>query len=253
MQENRTESGQTREIDVMRLVRMLWKRVWIIVAAAVFVGVLAWGYSSLFVEPTYRTQFTAYIANRELSVENTNTSTSDLNASRGLMYVYQEIVVSRAVLIQAATECGLYDQGYSLLSNMVKANVSDSAPILTVYVETKDPQLSKQLADAVAQVAPEQVAQVVAGSTMTLIDAPYTPTSPYSPNIARNTFYGFVIGMLLAIIVLIIMDLIYDHVLEGDDLEGRYHIPVVGRIPDVTLAQKNDFKYGQNKERGSGK
>ena len=69
---------------------------------------------------------------------------------------------------------------------------------------------------------------------MTLIDAPYTPTSPYSPNILRNTIYGFMIGMLLAIIVLIVIDLIYDHVLEGDDLEGRYHIPVVGRIPDIT-------------------
>lgn len=253
MSENKIEQGQTREIDIMRLVRMLWKRVWVIVAVAVLGGMLSWGYSSLFVEPTYRTKFTAYIANRELSVENTNTSTSDLNASRGLMYVYQEIVVSRAVLIQAAMECDLYDQGYSLLSNMVKAYVSDVAPILTVYVETTNPQMSKQLADAVAQVAPEQVAQVVAGSTMTLIDAPYTPTSPYSPNILRNTIYGFMIGMLLAIIVLIVIDLIYDHVLEGDDLEGRYYIPVVGRIPDITLAQKNDFKYGQNKERGSGK
>lgn len=253
MQENRTETERAREIDIMRLARMLWKRVWIIVAVAVLAGAMSWVYSSLFVEPTYRTKFTAYIANRELDVENTNTSTSDLNASRGLMYVYQEIVVSRSVLIQAAMDCGLYDQGYSLISTMVKAYVSDSAPILTVYVETKDPQLSKQLADAVAQVAPTQVAQVVAGSTMTLIDEPYTPTSPHSPNIASNTFYGFAIGMLLAIAVLIVMDLIYDHVVEGDDLEGRYHIPVVGRIPDITLAQKNDYKYGQNKERGNGK
>lgn len=252
MQDIKPVENQVREVDVIRLIRMLWKRAWIIVATALLFGMIAYFVTSVMIEPTYRTKFTAYINNKQITEESVNTSTSDLNASKGLMYVYQEIVVSRTVLIQAAIQCELYDQGYTLVSDMVKAYVSEDAPILTVYVETKDPQLSKRLADAVAQIAPQQVAQVVAGSTMTLIDEPYTPTAPYSPNARSNAWYGTVIGLVLSVLFLIIWDLVYDHVLDGDDLEGRYHIPVVGRIPDLLLAQKNDVKYGQNKER-SGK
>lgn len=252
MQDIKPVETQIREVDILRIVRMLWKRIWIVAIAALLFGMIAYFVSSVMIEPTYRTKFTAYINNKQITEETVNTSTSDLSASKGLMYVYQEIVVSRTVLIQAAIQCELYDQGYTLVSNMVKAYVSEDAPILTVYVETKDPELSKRLADAVAQIAPQQVAQVVAGSTMTLIDEPYTPAGPSSPNISRNTIYGAIIGMVLSVVALVIWDLIYDHVLDGDDLEGRYHIPVVGRIPDLLLAQKNDVKYGQNRER-SGK
>lgn len=251
MQDSKLEAGNAREVDVMRLLRMLWRRAWIIVAAAVLAGVIAYVVSAFMIQPTYRTQFTAYINNKELTEDNFTTSSSDLNASRGLMYVYQEIVVSRTVLIQAAMGCDLYDQGYSLVSGMVKAEVAENAPILTVYVETEDPELSKRLADAVAEIAPQQVARVVAGSTMTLIDAPYTPTGTYSPDVGAYTLYGAILGLALAVLGLVVLDLIYDHVLEGDDLEGRYHIPVIGRIPDVQMAQKNDYKYGQTKERGA--
>ena len=237
-------------MDIQRLLRLLWKRIWVIIAATVAAAIISAIISVFFITPTYRTSFSAYINNKELTSESVSTSSSDLSASRGLMYVYKEIVVSRAVLIQAATECGLYDMGHTLVSSMVKAYVSENAPILRVYVETEDPELSQRLAEAIANVAPQHVAKVVAGSTMTLIDAPFTPKTPYSPNVGSNTVYGAMIGMVLSIIALIAVDMIYDKVLEEDDFESRYHLPVVGRIPDLQLAQKNDSRYGSPKGRG---
>lgn len=250
MHEISAEQGSVREVDIQRLLRLLWKRIWVIIAATVITGILAAIVSVFFIAPTYRTSFSAYINNRELTSETISTSTSDLSASKGLMYVYKEIVVSRAVLIQAATESGLYDMGYTLVSSMVKAYVSENAPILRVYVETQDPALSQRLAEAIANVAPQHVAKVVAGSTMTLIDAPFTPKTPYSPNVGSNTVYGALIGMILSVIVLIAVDMIYDKVLEEDDFESRYHLPVIGRIPDLQLAQRNDSRYGNPKGRG---
>ena len=248
MENNKTEQSSAREVDVVRLLRMLWKRVWVIILAMAIFGSFAWVYSSFMVDPTYRTSFSAYINNKEISEENlpsTGTTTSDLNASRGLMYVYQEIVESRAVLQEASRRSGV-----ALSTVSVSARGSDSAPILRVYVVSKNPADSRKLADAIAEVAPVQVAAVVKGSTMTLIDEPYTPASPYSPNVFRSVLYGVLLGMVASVIALVILDVVYDHVLENDDLESRYHIPVVGRIPDFQLAQRNDARYGQTKERG---
>lgn len=248
MENNKTEQSSAREVDVVRLLRMLWKRVWVIILAMAVFGSFAWIYSSFVVDPTYRTSFSAYINNREVSAEENpdySTTTSDLNASRGLMYVYQEIVESRAVLQEASRISGI-----SLRTVTVSARGSDSAPILRVSVISKNPEDSRKLADAIAEVAPGQVAAVVKGSTMTLIDEPYTPSAPYSPNVPRSVLYGILLGMVASVIALVIIDVVYDHVLENDDLESRYHIPVVGRIPDFQLAQRNDIRYGQGKERG---
>ena len=246
MQTMKNEQATAREVDVLRLLRMLWKRVWVIIGCMAIFGICAWVYSSYMIEPTYRTSFSAYINNKEVNQENTaGTTTSDLNASRGLMFVYEDIVESRTVLRQAAAECG-----FTVRSGMVSAVTSESAPILTVYVTTNDPQTSQALAEAIAKVAPGQVAQVVQGSTMTLIDPPYTPSEPHSPNISRNVIYSLILGLMASVIALVILDVVCDHVMEGDDLEGRYHIPTVGRIPDFQMAQRNDSRYSQPKERG---
>lgn len=245
MQNVKNEQTAAREVDVVRLLRMLWKRVWVIVGVMALFGVLAWIYSSFMVQPTYRTSFSAYINNKELTDESIGTTTSDLNASRGLMYVYEDIVESRTVLQKAAAQCG-----FEVQSGMISASTAESAPILTVYVTTDDPVTSQKLAEAIAAVAPAQVSEVVQGSTMTLIDPPYTPSAPYSPNIFRNVVYSLILGLVASVIALVIIDVVYDNVLEGDDLEARYHIPVVGRIPDFQLAQRNDARYGQVKERG---
>lgn len=246
MQDNRTEQSAVWEVDVLRLLRLLWKKIWVILAVAVVFGIVAGIYSSVFITPTYRTGFSAYISNKELTSESVSTSSSDLSTSRGLMYVYKEIIVSRAVLTQAAVESGFYD----LVPSMVTVDGADSTPIMRVYVVTEDPEMSQRLAEAIARIAPEQVAKVVAGSTMTLIDEPYTPRNPYSPNVKRNAVYSALIGALLAVIVLIVIDLVYDKVLEEDDFEARYNLPMIGRIPDLHYAQKSDAKYGQSKERG---
>ena len=250
MHDIKIEQVGVREVDIQRLLRLLWKRLWVIILATVIGGMLTAMYTVVFINPTYRTSFKAYINNKQITEETVSTSTSDLSASKGLMHVYREIVMSRSVITEAAKISGLYDRGYKLYSNMVKAYVSDDAPILTVYVETEDPELSQKFAEAIAEIAPQQVSQVVAGSTMKLIDVPTTPKSPYSPNVFSNTVYGALISMVLAVIALIAIDMIYDKVLEEDDFEGRYHLPVVGRIPDLQLAQRNDTRYGNGKERG---
>ena len=247
MQNVKNEQATAREVDVLRLLRMLGKKIWVIVSVMVIFGIVSWLYTSLMVEPTYRTSFSAYINNRVITDETaqTSTTTSDLNASRGLMYVYEDIVSSRTVLQKAATKCG-----FKINSRMVSVVTAESAPILTVYVTTNNPVHSQQLAEAIADVAPTQVAEVVKGSTMTLIDPPYTPSNPYAPNVLRNVVYSMILGLLASVVALVIIDVVYDNVLEGDDLENRYHIPVVGRIPDYQIAQRNDSRYGQPKERG---
>lgn len=237
MHQIQSTPNQDVTIDLWRVVQILWKRLWILIFAAVVVGTATLAYTSVFVVPTYRASFTAYVNNRLNTDGAGSTSTSDLNASIGLTYLYAEIVESRSVLVDAAELCGL-NYSYSQLSQMVNTSSTENAALITVSVEAEDPALAAQLAEAISLTAPEHVARVVDGSSMRIVDSPVQPKSPYAPNTFQNTILGAIIGFAVTALIAIIVDLVYDRVQSSEDLETRYNLVVIGRIPDMEKAEK---------------
>ena len=113
MQEIKNVEGAEKSLDLKRVLRILLKRAWLIIAVAVLFGMGGYLYSRLFIAPTYRASFTAYVNNRNVLDAESKTSSSDLSASMGLMYVYQEIIESRAVMTDAVILSKFLD-GYLL-------------------------------------------------------------------------------------------------------------------------------------------
>lgn len=240
MKQTNAKIDSNREIDLTQVGRIFLKHLWVIAAIAVISGLCAFGYSKLFIKPTYQSYFTAYV-NNKITDTGVNTSTSDLTASMGLVYVYEDIMTSRSVLTQAAEACGTT---YGKVAGCVKASVSDTAPVVRVVVETTDKKLSLRLARAIAEIAPVKVAEVVDGSSMRIIDEPLAPSGQASPNSTKKMITGFLIGFVAATLVLVFRDLIYDTVQGGDDMERRYGIPEIGHIPDMFQAERQSERYG---------
>lgn len=232
-------------IDLWRLVEVFLKRLWLIALVAVIVGAASFLYTKTCVTPLYRTDFSAYVNNRVATEDKDSTNTGDLNASIGLMYLYNEIIASRAVLTDAAKLCGL-DYSYGTLSGMVSTQMPEKAALIRVYVTAADPEVAVRLAAAIAEVAPDHVARVVEGSSMQIVDDPVRPTSPFSPSAVRNAVLAALIGAVLAYALFVLLELINDIVQGSDDLESRYDMVVVGKIPDMAQLEKSD-RYGYKK------
>lgn len=246
MQQNMTKIENEKEIDIAHLGRIFLKRIWLILAVAVVFSAAFFIYSKVFIKPTYRSYFTAYV-NNKIADTGVNTSTSDLTASMGLVYVYEDIMTSRSVLTQAAKECGT---SFGQISRCVTASVSETAPVVTIMVETTNRKLSYKLAQKIAEIAPIKVAEVVDGSSMRIIDEPLPPGGKASPNSRRSATTGFLLGFILSTLLLVFMDLVYDTVQSGEDMERRYGVPVIGHIPDAIQAEKSDERYGYKQTGG---
>lgn len=249
MRETHKKTTQTtdRNIDLGRLVQALLKRAWLIILVAVISGVLVFCCSKLFITPTYRSSFTAYVNNRHSTAEGEiSTSTSDISASRSLTYLYQEIIRSRSVLLDAAEACGLTDS-YGSLYSRVSTSVATNAAIIYVNVEAYSPEDAEQLAAAIAQVAPEHVARVVEGSSMRIVDYPVLPDAPYAPNSMKHGLVGFAVALVLMVALVVLLDVIVDKLESSREMEERYGITVVGIIPDMQQADK--YQYAAAEER----
>lgn len=241
---------EEREIDLWRFVEVFLKRVWLIVLAAILFGAGGFTYTKVAVTPMYKSQFKAYITNKVEDVlladeeNDIETNTGDLNASIGLMYLYNEIICSRSVLIPAAEEVGrgLENYGYGTLKNMVTTVMPEKASMIEVSVSANDPETAKYFAEAIAKHAIRRGQAIEKRSTMTLVDPPQVPSAPYAPNTFSNVALAAVVGGVLSYVLFVIVDLVNDRVMDSDDLENRYEVVVVGRIPDMATTSR-EYRY----------
>lgn len=231
------------EINLIPVLLAIYKKIWLIILIALIFGGAFFTGTKLLVKPTYRASFTAYVNNRsQLSNTQDTLSSSDLTAAQELVRAYSKILRSNTVLTTAAQSININDR-YDVLKSKVNTEVENSTEIITVYVVDKTPDAAYNLAVAIATSAPNQISEIIEGSSMKVIDSPVMPTSKYKPNAVKNAFLGFLLGTVLTIALIIIMFVRDDKVKNETDLEDRFSIPIVGVLPDINLTSKDSDYY----------
>lgn len=230
-------------IDLVQLLKALWKRLWIIVIVTLLGCSLAYLGTKTFVQPTYRATFTAYVNNKSSSEGTTTVTNSDLTAAQSLVYTYTHLLTSRSMLDKAATQAGT-DSSYEEMSKWVTTDVIDDTEIIEVNVTMDSAEGALVLATAIAEVMPDYVTQIIEGSSVQIIDMPVLPDKIYSPNHLKNAIIGGLLGAFLVAALIILRELLDDTVKDEETLEKRFGTAVIGVIPDLATAGKQDSHYG---------
>lgn len=246
--------NKTRELDLRLLVLALMRKLWLIVLCAVILGAVAFGYTQYFVTPMYRASVTIYVNNNRLNIEgNTATLTaSDLSVAQRLVATYVINLKSDRVLNKVAQELDV-ELSAAQIRNMITAEAVDNTEVFNVTITNADPVLATQIANAIAKVAPDEISEIVVGSSTKIIDYATVPTSPSSPNVMRNTALGAVIGIVLAAVIAILQELLDVRVREEQDVIRISDAPILGRIPDFALDDKGDAYAEASKSKQEGK
>lgn len=250
--QNNNPQQEERKINLTRLALVLLKNAWVIAIITLIFGIAAYIYSACFIAPTYRSSFTAYVDSRGENLESSTTTSADLTASAKLTYLYQDIILSRSVLLDAAELCGA-DYGYVTLKNMVTISVDTNSALITVTVSDTDPAQATQLAAAIAQVAPSHVARIREGSAMRILDEPVQPIHKSAPSNTQNAIKGALIGFVLSAVLVIVVDLLNDKVRDAEELESRHGLITIGVIPDLATADDGSGYYSQHNTKGGAK
>ena len=246
--------NKTRELDLRLLLLALMRKLWLIVLCAVIIGAAAFGYTKYFVTPMYRASVTIYVNNNRLNVEGSTATltTSDLSVAQRLVSTYVITLKSDRVLNKVAQELDV-EMSASQIRGMISAEAVDNTEVFNVTITNADPALAAQIANAVAKVAPDEISEIVVGSSTKIIDYATVPKSPSSPNVMRNTALGAVIGIVLAAVIAILQELLDVRVREEQDVTRLSEAPILGRIPDFALDDKGDAYAEAHKNKQEGK
>ena len=91
------KQDNTREyytVDLLHIVKMLWRRVWLIALAGLLSAALGFGISAFLIAPTYSSSIMLYVNNSSFSLGNTSfsISSSEITAAQSLVKTYREIL-----------------------------------------------------------------------------------------------------------------------------------------------------------------
>ena len=229
--ENMEKSERNKEIqiDLMPVLKAIWSKLWLIVLVGVLFAGMAFAATKVFIKPTYRCSFTAYVNNQHKS---DSLSYQDINAGKQLVDTYVNVIRSNKILTAAAESIGL-DIPVGTLKSTVTASVQGETEVIAVNVEHRDPQTAYILANAIANTAPAYMSDIVEGSSMKIIDYPVYSDKRFKPNYIKYLLLGFLLGAVLVIIKVIVSTLTDDKVKSVQDIEDRFSLPILGVIPDV--------------------
>ena len=240
--ENKKIESQEVEINLIPLLKEILRKLWLILLVGVIVGGAVYVGAKVFIKPTYRSGFTAYVNNKQSKQSKDYLTSSDVNAAKELVLTYQSIIKSNSILTAAAKSIGV-DMPYDSLAGRVSTEVKDDTEIISVYVVDTDPQFAYDFAQAISKTAPAYMAQIVEGSSMKIIDVPEYNDRRYKPSYMRYGIIGFLIGALIVTVIIIIRYFMDDTVKNESEIENKFAMPILGVIPDVTKASNRSSDY----------
>lgn len=219
------------EIDVFQLVKVLWKRKFLIVLAALVAGLAAFAYSSFVIKPQYTSTTRIYVVNRN-QADKPGLTNQDLQAGSYLVKDYREIILSQDVLEKVVADQNL-TMDAKTLGRKVSVTVPADTRIVSISVRDGKPEEASRIANALREVAAQKIISVTRVSDVTTLEEARPATSPSSPNIRRNTMMATIAGVGIVIVVVLLVELLDDRVKRPEDIEEVMHISLLGVIPNL--------------------
>lgn len=234
-------------IDLERMAVYILKRIWVvIVCAAIGFGVMYYRASKAV--DTYTASGTMFVTNSNPNLVNYGyTSTSDINSAVSLVNIYSEVIKSETVMqrvleyrIETVSDNNigqdlLLSQKYpNLTTDFIKATIRmasvNQTPMVKVSCTTTNPQLSADICNAVLQVAPAAIKEVVGAGEAKPQDFATVPRFANARSEKKQGLVGGLVGAVLACAVLLVLFLMNRKVEKPGELTDKYTPPILSYI-----------------------
>lgn len=247
MRRQMNETNDVMEIDLQKLLMRYLEKWWLIALCGILFACVGLVYTMNFITPQYRASITVYVNNVRAGNQVETISSSSISTSKQLVQTYIKIISSDRVLTKAIEASG-YDMDPSGLKYMISATQEDETELFKVHVSSHDPEKAAKLANAIAEVIPTEITDIVEGSSTKIIDYAKVPKTRYTPSYTRNTVLSGMLGGVFAVAWITVLFLLDVRIKEAEDLM-QYEYPILGQIPNfeqvsTKRSHKSSYGYG---------
>lgn len=244
MERHRIKREEYYMIDLRHVIMSLWKRMWIMVLASLLAAGVGWGYASYGIAPTYAANVKLYVNTG--SISKGDISNSDILAAQALVKTYGEILNSHRTLEKVAELAGV-DEDWEAIAGMLTYAPSNETEVMQITVTYTDPYKARDIANAITEVLPGRVNEIVEGSSMKVVDDALPRMKKVGPDVSRYTLIGLAGGFIASALLLLVLALVDDTIHDEDYLVKYYDYPILGKIPNLLdTGNKSGGQYSRS-------
>ncbi len=235
-------SGPT--LDVKDLLRVLWRRLWVVILVATLMTGAAVGVS-LVQTPVYETT-TDVLVGQEQKGDTPFSLANDIAALEQIIQTVVVAVDSRVVAEDVIEDLDLQTTPEALLGNLSVQQIPETQFIQITYQDT-DPEQAQRIANAVAEISTDGISEVspsASAITATIWEPAVKPDAPVSPDPARNGILALVLGIMLGAGLAFLLEYLDDSWRSPEEVELVSGVPTFGIVPK--------FKAPKAKKKGGG-
>ncbi|HFI0014728.1 TPA: YveK family protein [Streptococcus suis] len=222
------QEANTIEIDVLSLLRTIWRKKFLILLTAILTTGLAFAYSAFLATPQYDSTTRLYVVNQS-SDNGTVITNQDLQAGSFLVKDYKEIILSQDVLKNVTTTLGIAED----IKDKITVTIPTDTRILSISVRDSDPNQAATVANTLRDEAAKKIIEVTKVSDVTTLEAALPAENPSTPQTKRNLVLGFVAGAFLATALVLVLEVLDDRVKRPQDIEEGLGMTLLGVVPQA--------------------
>ncbi|HFU4137996.1 TPA: YveK family protein [Streptococcus suis] len=222
------QEANTIEIDVLSLLRTIWRKKFLILLTAILTTGLAFAYSAFLATPQYDSTTRLYVVNQS-SDNGAGITNQDLQAGSFLVKDYKEIILSQDVLKNVTTTLGITED----IKDKITVTIPTDTRILSISVRDSDPNQAATVANTLRDEAAKKIIEVTKVSDVTTLEAALPAEKPSTPRTKRNLALGFIAGAFLATALVLVLEVLDDRVKRPQDIEEGLGMTLLGVVPQA--------------------
>ena len=222
------QEANTIEIDVLSLLRTIWRKKFLILLTAILTTGLAFAYSAFLATPQYDSTTRLYVVNQS-SDNGAGITNQDLQAGSFLVQDYKEIILSQDVLKNVTTTLGITED----IKDKITVTIPTDTRILSITIRDSDPNQAATIANTLRDEAAKKIIEVTKVSDVTTLEAALPAEKPSTPQTRRNLVLGFVAGAFLATALVLVLEVLDDRVKRPQDIEEGLGMTLLGVVPQA--------------------
>jgi len=231
-------------VDLAYVAKVIWQKIWIVAIISIAMAVIGFALSAFVITPTYSSSVMLYVNNSSFTVGDLgfSISSSELTAAQSLAKTYTVLLKNRTTLERLIDETGV-NYHWEDVYDMIESSPVNETEVMQVTVTCEDPYEAELIANGIAKILPQRIAEIVEGASMEVVDSAIADTEKVAPSITAYTALGFILGAIVTVIVMIIMVLMDNTVHDEEYVIKTYNYPILAKVPD--LLETGDKRYGK--------
>ena len=231
-------------ITIQKILAILLHRIGFILAATAVMALLFFMYTSIVITPRYSTSAMIFIQNYDKAkASNSSNQTSSDSGGNSNSNTSNNQVAKKIFSSDISGSSALANICVTLFQNTdeitqlydgcsVNMTVNENTFYVTISVDGTDPVQCANVANQISEQCINVYPKYFDYGQIGIIRTAKEPSAPYSPDKLKNTLIGAAIGLVLACVISILLELIDTTIKPDEDLSEIYKVPVFAEIPD---------------------